>query len=370
VNNKVLFIITAIVVTAVGTVAPAGAQRCVKIDSDPPQSTITMKNGSLVSQTTPANYCDLQPGYDYKLTVFRQGFEKRFLKFSFSDYGEAPDLSSLWPGMVGRSAILPGWGQQAMGELPRTLETWALLIPEGFKLWQAYDDYTNSKSWYDNIKVLVAVSETQQELEERTMQAYKLAQDTNAYRDNLIFTAGLGGWIYLHNVVESYLLSASAGVERLDSPDFKVRTPRKSAARAVLRSLFFPGLGQRYAGHGGRGFVFRAGVYVLALFTLDAKLRYDLAVVDRDVATMRYNEAGSVPEREALLPEVLRQQESVEKRKDSLTAFVVATGCLWLANVFEAWGSGGGGPRHSDRFEMSTTYRNSTLYQEIRFSFD
>ena len=204
---------------------------------------------------------------------------------------------------------------------------------------------------------------------ERALRVEKLAMDTNAYRRSLIATVAVGGWVYLHNVVETYLLAASPGVKRLEGSGFKVTTPKKSARRAALRSLFFPGLGQRYAGHGGRGFLFRAGVFVLALFTIDAKLRYDLAVSDRNVAVLEYNNATSVPEREALLPEVLIQTVSVEERKDSVVAFAVATGLVWLANIFEAWGSGGGDEVHTDRFETSTTYRNSTVWQEVKFNF-
>jgi hypothetical protein len=303
------------------------------------------------------------------LTVSRVGYEKRLLKFSFSDYNQPCDFSRVWPWMVGRSAVLPGWGQATMGHGGRAAETWSLLIVDGFKVWQVYKDYTDSKSKYDDLLVLTEVSETQEQLEERAARTNKLAGDTNAYRESLILTAAVGGWVYLHNVVESYLLSAAPKTTRLEASDFKVSTPKKSANRAALRSLFFPGLGQRYAGNTGRSVLFRWGVFVLALFTIDAKLRYDLAVVDRNATVTRYNNASSVPERQALAPELVIRQESVETRKDRTIAFAVATGALWLANVFEAWGSGGGEPKRADRFEMSTTYRNSTVYQEIQFNF-
>ena len=115
--------------------------------------------------------------------------------------------------------------------------------------------------------------------------------------------------------------------------------------------------------------MFRTGVFVLALFTIDAKLRYDLAVSDRNYTVVQFNNADSVPEREAMIPEMLIRQESVESRKDRTIAFAAATGLLWLANVFEAWGSGEGESDDVNRLETSTTYRNSTLYQEVRFRF-
>jgi hypothetical protein len=348
---------------------PALAQRCVRVDTDPESATVTIENGSVVSQSTPANFCDLQPGQSYKATVFRSGFETRTLKFSFSGYGQPVSFSGIWPGVLARSVVLPGWGQKHMGQGFGTWVTWTLLIADGFKAWQAYDDYSHAKTRYDNMSVLAQISQTQEQIDERTRQANKLSDDANAYRESLILTASIGGWVYLHNLVETYLLAAPPKATRLEASDFRLKTPRKSAKRAVLRSFFFPGLGQQYAGHGGRAFLFRSGVFVLALFTVDAKLRYDLALSDRNAAVERYNSAPSVPEREALLPEVLIQEKSVEDRKDTLLAFAIATGSLWLANVFEAWGSGGGGREHSDRFEMSTTYRNATVYQEVRLRF-
>lgn len=367
-NRTIIYVFLAWSIIAVAA-APAAGQQCLRVEADPPLATVTVANGSVVSQSTPANYCDLQPGLTYKLTVFRHGFEKRMLKFSFSDYGEPSDISGIWGGMVARSVLLPGWGQKVMGHGSRTLETWTLLIVDGFKVYQAYKDYTHTRSQYDNMVVLLKLSDTQQEAEDRALRVEKLAMDTNAYRRSLIATAAVGGWVYLHNVVETYLLAAAPGVTRLEGSGFKLTTPRKSARRAALRSLFFPGLGQRYAGHGGRGFLFRSGVFVLALYTIDAKLRYDLAVSDRNIAVLEYNNATSVPGREALLPEVLIQTKSVEERKDSVTAWAVATGCVWLANIFEAWGSGGGGSTNTDRFETSMTYRNSTVWQEVRFNF-
>ena len=344
------WIIAAFFTVLLAAAVPAAAQRCVRIEADPPLATVTLSSGAVVSQSTPADFCNLQPGLTYELTLFRPGFETRMLKFSFSDFGQPPDFSGKWPWMVGRSVLLPGWGQMSLGQAGRTLETWTLLIADGFQVWQVYKDYTETRSNYDNMRVLAEDAKTQAQLEEYTLRTNKLAGDANAYRESVILTAALGGWVYLHNVVETYLLSASPGTTRLEASDFKVTTPRKSAGRAVLRSLFFPGLGQRYAGHGGRAVLFRSGIFVLALFTIDAKLRYDLALVDRNDAATRYNNASSVAEREALVPELVTRQESVEERKDRVIAFIAATGALWLANVFEAWGSGGGEPERADRF--------------------
>jgi hypothetical protein len=353
-----------------GMVVPVAAQRCVRIEADPARSAITLTNGSVITQSTPANFCDLQPGLTYKLTISSPGHEKRMLKFSFSDYGQPPDFSRVWPWMTARSVVLPGWGQTSMGENWRAAETWILLITDGFKVWQVYKDYTESKSNYDNMLALTQASQTQEQLERRTAETNKLAGDTNAYRESLILTAALGGWVYLHNVVETYLLSASPKKTRLEASDFKVATPRKSASRAALRSLFFPGLGQRYVGNSGRAFLFRSGIFVLALFTIDAKLRYDLAVVDRNATATEYNLASSVAERQSLALELAIQQDSVENRKDRTIFFAAATGALWLANVFEAWGAAARKEASSsERFEMSTTYRNSTVYQEFRLSF-
>ncbi|MGD8413374.1 MAG: hypothetical protein PVF33_04040, partial [Candidatus Latescibacterota bacterium] len=309
-----------LLLTLTGIAGPAAAQRCLKIESDPSPATVTVKKDFVMSQTSPGNYCGLQPGVTYRLSVLRRGYETRYLNFSFPDYGQPADFSRVWPGMVGRSVVLPGWGQKAMGQGSRSLETWIFLIADGFKTWQVYDDYRAANRNYKNMLALTEASETQQQAEDRAMLTNKLAEDNNAYRESLILTGALGGWTYLHNVFETYLISASPGTERTEATDFKVSTPRRSGARAALRSFFFPGLGQRYAGHGGRGFLFRTGVFVLALFTIDAKLRYDLAVSDQNYTLTQFNAAESVEEREAMLPGLYSGQVSVEDRKDRLIA--------------------------------------------------
>jgi hypothetical protein len=363
-----VFVILAVSTLVTGLLSPAVAQQCVRVEADPETATLTVRSETTVSKGAPASFCSLQPGFKYMLTVSRYGYEKRTLSFHFSDYGQPTKFSGVWRWMVFRSAVLPGWGQVSMGYGSRTAELWTFLIIDGFKVYQVWKWYKAEKNQFDNLTTLATVAETQQQLEELNRRAQKASMDANAYRESVFLTVGVGVWLYVRNVVETYLLSAPPKATGLDGSDFKVSTPRQSRRRAALRSVFFPGLGQRYAGNGGRGFLFHAGVFVLGLYTIDAKLRYDLATIDYDLAVTEFNNAGSVDEQESLRRSVLSLEVQKEERKDELTAFAVATGLLWVANVLEAASSGPSGTR-SDRFDFTTSYHSSTVWSGIKMKF-
>jgi hypothetical protein len=359
----------ATVCVLVGGISPAAGQQCIRVESEPPSATLAVRNGTSISKGSPADFCTLQPGFQYGLTVSRKGYEKRTLKFHFSDFGQPPKFSGVWQWMVFRSVVLPGWGQASMGYKARTFETAALLITDGFKVYQVWKHYDRTNTRYNAAVVLAETAESQEELERWTAVAHKLARDTNAYRKSVWLTAGLGAWVYLRNVLETYLLSAPPKATRLEGSDFKVAIPRRTTTRAVMRSLFFPGLGQQYAGHGGRAFIFHTGVFVLSLFTIDAKLRYDLAQVNYDLAIEAYNKANSVDEKQALVLDIALLKDGVEKRKDEMYAFAASTGLLWLTNVLEALASGGGGDVRDDRFEITSSYYDSTVRSGVLIRF-
>ncbi|MCK5408243.1 MAG: hypothetical protein KAJ37_12330 [Candidatus Krumholzibacteria bacterium] len=363
-----VFVILAVSTLATGLLSPAVAQRCLRIESDPGTATLTVRAETSVSKGAPASFCSLQPGFTYMLTISRGGYEKRTLSFHFSDFGQPTKFSGVWRWMVFRSAVLPGWGQVSMGHRGRTAELWSFLVIDGFKVYQVWKWYKAEKNRFDTLTVLATIAETQQQLEELERKARKASMDANAYRTSVLLTVGVGAWLYVRNVAETYLLSAPPKATRLDGSDFKVVTPKRSRKRALFRSVFFPGLGQRYAGNGGRGFLFHTGVFVLGLYTIDAKLRYDLATVDYDLAVEEFNNAESVAEKESLRWNVLSLAVQKEERKDQLTAFAVATGLLWVANMFEAFGSGPGGTR-SDRFDVTTSYHSSTVWTGIQVKF-
>lgn len=357
-----------LVMALVGAAAPAGAQRCLHVDSDPEQATLTVRGGAGETQVAPADFCTLQPGLTYRLTVFRGGYERRTLKFSFRDYGERSKFSGIWRSEVPRSMILPGWGQKRLGESGRSVETIMFLVADGFKVYQVWKHYDHLKEQHDLVTSLAEHATTQEQLERLGETSQKLAMDANAYREATLLTAALGAWAYLRNVTETYLLAAPPKAIRGEGSDFKVATPRRSRTRAALRSLFFPGLGQRYQGNAGRAFVFRSGVFVLALYVLDRKLRYDLAKIEYDLALEQFENATTVEEKKSMLPDIARLASEVDKREESFHAFAIATGCLWAANVLETFAAGSHDEK-GDRFALTTSYSNSTVWSGIRINF-
>jgi hypothetical protein len=347
---------------------PAGAQRCLHVESDPLEATLTVRGGAGETRVAPADFCSLQPGLTYRLTVSRGGYERRTLKFSFRDYEQQCKFSGIWRSEVPRSMILPGWGQKRLGESGRMVETILFLVVDGLKVYQVWKHYDHLRDQYDIVTGLAEHATTQDQLETLGRTSQKLAMDANAYREATILTAALGGWVYVRNVLETYLLAAPPKAISTDGSDFKVVTPRRSRKRAALRSFFFPGLGQRYQGNTGRAFVFRSGVFVLALYVIDRKLRYDLAKVEYDMAVAEFENAKTVEEKKSLVQNIARLGAEVDKREDSFHAFVIATGCLWAANVLEAIAAGSQEEK-SDRFELTTSYSNSTVWSGIRINF-
>jgi len=180
-------------------------------------------------------------------------------------------------------------------------------------------------------------------------------------------TAGLGGWVYLHNIVETYLLSVPLKADLLDGTNLEVQTPRCSTKRAVLRSLFFPGLGQRYAGNTARGFIFRTGVFVMALFTLDEKLQLDLAEIDYKTAEALFDGA-SVDDKKALLNDLTAKKTEVNDCEDRLNTMAIATGALWALNIIDAIISRGGNIENG-RMEFETSVLSSTVRSGICIKF-
>jgi hypothetical protein len=357
-----------VTVLAAGIPLTADAQRCLHIDSDPSEASLTVRSAVGQTQVAPADYCSLQPGLTYRLTVFRGGYERRTLQFSFSDHGQRCKFSGVWRGEVARSMILPGWGQKRLGQSGRTAETITYLVIDAIKVYQVWEPYDHLKTEQEATVELSKLADTQEQLERLAETSRKLAKDANAYRDSAILTAALGAWVYLRNVTETYLLAAPPKATPTEGSDFNVTTPRRSRKRAVLRSFFFPGLGQRYQGNTGRAFAFRAGMFVLALYVIDRKLRYDLAKNDYDMVREEFDRAKTVEEKKSLVPEMARLSGTVDEREENLYGYIIATGCLWAANVLDAIASGKGEPR-GDRFDFAASYRNSTIRSGISIRF-
>jgi len=358
----------AAILLAAGAGASFGQRPCVRIEAEPPGATIVLRHQAGVSASAPASFCALEPGREYKLTVMRPDFEVRTLKFSFPEYGKPTQFSGIRIGTLVQSMVLPGWGQKSLGESARTFETIAVLTAGGFKIAQAYSDYDAARDKREALAQAVIDADTEEMLEALSAEAERTGKVANAHRDNTLRTVALTGYEYLQNLVETFLLAAPPKAERLEGSNFKVTTPGKSRSRAAVQSMFFPGMGQRYVGNGGRGFLFRAGFMVVALYWIDAMFQYDIAKIDYDLAYQEFQSATSVEEREAARVVANAQHEIVADREHDAYEFAVAAGALWLAGVIDAVATGGTG-NETGRVEFDSSYRAGMVRAGLRVTF-
>lgn len=357
-------------VIAASLLGPAAvpAQDCVRVEATPEKSTLTVRHSVAVSSTAPAEFCELEPGLDYLLSVSRPNCEKRWLKFSFANYGESADFGGIRLSRVGRSLVFPGWGQYNLGYSERAVSAFMFLGLSAFKVTQAYRDHGEAEERYDFFRNLARESSEQAVIERADALASKAAKDANQLREHAWLTAALSGWLYAGNLFETFLLSSPPKASRIEGTDFSVEIPRRSRARAAFRSMLFPGLGQKYNGSFGKGLLFQTSFIFLAYFTLDAKMHYDLATVDYQLAFDRYQAAVSAPEIEAARAEAKKKFEAKDAREEEMYAFAISAGTIWFLNVLDAIVFGGTA-EEQERFEFDTSYESATVRTGLRFNF-
>jgi hypothetical protein len=357
--------------------APAAAQQqedatgesCVLVESKPANSTITVRGSIATSAAAPATFCALELDLEYMLTAWTPGYERRSIKFRVKQFGEPVDFNGRRLGSISRSMVLPGWGQKSLGEGTRAIiEHTTFVVVGGFKILQSYRWYKDQRDKYDFYTEIGLNATEQQIIEEASERAHKAAMDANVYRENTILTAAVTGWAYLDNLFEVYLLAAPPRRTKLGGSNFSVQIPKRTKLRAFYRSLFFPGMGQKYNGSIFRAVFYKSTFYILAFFTLDAKMRYDLAVVDYNLAREDFKNADSVQEMDEAKADVLVKYKGVEDREDTMYVFAISTGAVWLVNVIDAWVSGGK-EEATNRFGVETGLSSSSVRTGLVFRF-
>jgi hypothetical protein len=106
----------------------------------------------------------------------------------------------------------------------------------------------------------------------------------------------------------------------------------------------------------------------LALYTIDAKLLYDLAKVDYDLAYEEFQNAPTVDEREAARAVADIKYEAMADREQDIYEFAAAAGAVWLASFIDAIASGGASDR-ADRVEFDGSYRAGMVRAGVRVTF-
>ena len=125
-------IFTLIAVLAGTIPATSGrAQDCVRVESKPERATITVRRDTGLSSIAPGNFCGLQPGKNYQLSIASNNYEWRIMKFQYSPEWDKPKFSGFQLEKTGRSAFIPGWGLANMGNKARAAQNMADCVYAG-----------------------------------------------------------------------------------------------------------------------------------------------------------------------------------------------------------------------------------------------
>lgn len=283
------------------SVTPGSAADCATFQAIPATASLTVVGPFIQSSKSPMNFCSVQPGEEYVLWLRARGFETRRVKFGLSSNEQKLDFSSDRLPCVARSIVFPGWGQRRAGH-SGALSNWTLILTTASVLYSgaAYNDY----------------------------RAHIDQSSSGTYENYFVNTAILTGWIYGWNLVETFLLAAPLGVTSTEERVTTVKTPRRSNTGAIIRSIFFPGMGQIYLDKEVTGTIFQGAFIASGVWAIEAAKNY--------------------------------AQASTDSNRDLRDASLIVMGSVWLLNVIEA-GRAKGPDTALTRFEFETSYRNSVV---------
>jgi hypothetical protein len=326
----VLFAAMAVAVGAHG----AWAQQCVNFQALPENASLIVRGARSFASGSPGTFCSLEPGVNYRLTMAHPGYETRNLKLRLNAEGEV-DISGVWAGPMFRSTLVPGWGQYTTGNKVRG--SWAFIIGAGsgaYLLW-SYVDYQDARDNYDSIVGLAESATTQAELLALQEAAALQAADANVkrshYQDVLIMTA----YIHVSNIAEAYLLARPPKAS-VDGSVISLEVAPKTRTKATVRSILFPGLGQKYMGNHGRGWFFQSLFLGVGVWAIEERQDYLSAQKEYEFDQQQLDNASTISEIEAARLEAEESWDKAQKRERRRNWSYIALGTAYLWNVIDA----------------------------------
>jgi len=334
--------------------APVIAQDCLRVESDPPLSTITVGAATLTSTIAPGTYCTLQRGLTYTLTTSSPNHETRTIKFSLSESDGTPSFSGNWLQYMSSSAVLPGWGQASMGHPGRSGEAFFSVFIGGLKTWQSWGWYDRAKRDYEFYQLALDQATTVPEQEQFRDQAEIARAGAEAHQEHLWYTLGFTAYWYLGNLWETLLLSAPAKTTKLDNGAVLIKIPRRSKKRAALQSLFYPGMGQKYNGDNGKGFLYQTSFFICGFYVLDRRLQYQLRDAEYQLSYQKFQDADTASEKADLRVQTAVLWDSREEKRKSMYKFAIVGSAVWLISLIDATVFGGA-TELPNKFEPDTS---------------
>ncbi len=335
------------------THAAASGEETFHIRTHPSGALVELKGEQTLRGRSPIPLFSENQG-DYRVRVEMDRYETVFGSLSIRSRDGLLELagggSSLRRERLFRSLLIPGSGQFREGRRQEGafwgLTTLASGVTSLFlesRYQDVHEDFYRSNtllnSLYttaptgqgdDRIDYLALLHETFR-LEAR---AERTLRDRNCALGVLAATWGL-------NMLDAAFFHPSLHVREGSDRVVQIRLEKKSRKRAVLRSLFYPGLGQSYRGQKARGFLYSTAATVAATTALVSHLRYHgeldrIETLDREMAALT---PGGTLEANLSVIVVAERKAAVqagEDDKDRRNIAVAAALGIYIGSVMDA----------------------------------
>jgi hypothetical protein len=314
-------------------VLPGRPAQGADLASKPPQVHVEVRGRVSLAGVTPLPLDDLPPG-DYRLeaqglgTAFARGRLVRGANTVRVDPTAGPS-ALLWPpGIIhiglrerGRGLLLltgagAGGTMAVINEVSRS---------------DAAEDVRRFQEIYDQAVTEEDIVAARLNLEHAQDEANDEAQMRNLW-------AIYAGTIWVGAAVEQWLLTPQASLAK---NELTLGVPSAGKASAGLRSLVFPGSGQRFLGHSTRASIFSFGVMSMGAVTLIAHESYLSARRDQSNAQRHYDAASSEEDLNRWRAELQNAADKTDSRNSTQWAMVGVTAGIYVWNVLDAWWLGG-----------------------------
>ena len=312
----------------------APAETCVTFESDTKAVSFNVIGERMFRGVGPIRFCDAVPDKKYGIVIEGRGYETRSFKFTLKA-DNSIDVSGNRLNYVSRSAVLPGWGQWKLGHTDAG--GWAFTLTAGSLVYLGYAayEYVSAKDELDtiesNLMNATSVSEIEQYGDLRSAQS--LAVDTQ--QQHLIEVGVFAGYIYVNNLVETWLW-ATPPKTTVDGNTVRISTPEKSNTRATFRSLFFPGLGQKYIGSATKGYLFQTAFLAAGVGVIESRLDYREAQDSYALWIAELEDAENADDIEDIRQGAEEAWDNVLRKERHRNAWYIAAGSIWLLNVLDA----------------------------------
>ncbi len=340
---------------------------CLTVVSSPNNAGISVKGSFCLVGRTPATFCNLFAGRSYDIKIEKKGYESRRGIITLIPGSGGAKISSNRLNVIAKSLVVPGWGQYEYSRKSSGVQALLSSAASAAGVVLAYADYADRRDDYRLYfnKYGDAVTIDEKKIAQNIMLEH--AALSNEAREHLFISAGIAGWLFASNLLETVLLSAPpGGVKTEEKGTLTITTPRKSLRRALARSAVSPGLGQKYLDHPIRGFLFQAAFLGAAFFAAESWEEYGMAGARYESAVRALKEASSAAEKTSARGRVA-DLWSIKRDKERVrNAAILMAGSVWILNMLDIIT---GTEMRGGKMKVNTSIKGKTVNSGIVYSF-